>query len=57
MLYFMNILENNFNTKIFYLHDGYKDFNIPMNRQHVTYDKNTLIFSDSILQIILHKMN
>ena len=28
ILYFMNILENNVNIKFFYLHYGYKDFNM-----------------------------
>jgi hypothetical protein len=57
MLYFMNTLGNDFNIKFFYLYDKYKDLNIWTNPPHVTYNENTLIFSDDILQIILQEMN
>ncbi len=57
MLYFMNKLENDFDIKIFYLHDKYKDLNIWTDPQHVAYNENTLIFSDDILQIILQEIN
>jgi hypothetical protein len=57
MFYFMDTLKNDYNIKIFYFHDKYKDLNIWADPQHVAYNENTLIYSDDILQIILRETN
>lgn len=54
---FLKNLSENYDIKIFYLHDRYVDLNIWADPQHVAYNENSLIFSDDILTIILDAMN
>ncbi len=57
MIYFLNNLSDKYDIRIYYFHDKYEDLNIWTDPQHVAYNKNSLIFSDDILQIILEGMN
>ncbi len=57
MMHFLNNLADEYDIEIFNFYDRYIDLNIWTDPQHVAYNKNSLIFSDDILQIIIDEIN